>query len=307
MNFRGGLPFVAMTVAALGSFACGAQGAGHGDNARPQIVVTYSVLGAVVKDVVGAAGDVVVLMPNGANPHEWSPSAKDIEKMLGADLVVDNGLGLEGNLQDPLKQARAGGVQVFTIADHITVRKVRAGEGTNADDEDQAAGADDPHMWMDPLTMKQWVAPFVSALARVGIDASANATKVEAQLDEVNTEVADIVARIPVDKRKLVTGHESMGYFAERYGFDLIGAVVPSITSQAEASAGSLAALTEQIRRAGVPAIFAEIGTPSATVKAIASDSGAKVVEVSTHNLPADGTYRSFMVGIATTIADALS
>lgn len=270
-------------------------------------MVTYSVLGSVVRDVVGDSGDVVVLMPNGADPHEWSPSAKDIETMSKADLVIENGLGLEGNLQDPLKDVKANGVPVFTVSDHITVRKVKAGEGADPTDDDQAPGAEDPHLWMDPLTMKQWVGPLVAELKAIGVDVSSSAAKVEGDLDALNAEVEAIVAKVPAANRKLVTGHESMGYFAERYGFQLIGAIIPAITSQAEASAGELAALTEKIEAAGVSAIFAEIGTPAATVEAIASDAGAKVVELSTHNLTDDGTYRSFMLSIANTVSDALA
>ncbi len=291
----------------IGSSACRSEASTSESSAHPRIVVTYSVLGSVVKDVVGDAGDVVVLMPNGANPHEWSASAKDVETMLKADLVIDNGLGLEGNLQDTLKEAKAQGVRVFTVADHITVRKVKAGQGVDASDPDQAPGADDPHLWMDPLTMKQWIDPLVSSLTDVKIDAAANGAKVEADLETMNADVESIVSRIPAPRRQLVTGHESMGYFAERYKFKLIGAVISSITSQAEASAGELADLTAKIRSAGVPAIFAEIGTPAATVQAIAGDTGTKVIELSTHNLPDDGTYRSFILNIATTIADALS
>lgn len=290
----------------IGSSGCG-DDSGSGSSSRPQIVVTYSVLGSVVRDVVGDKGDVVVLMPNGADPHEWSPSAKDIETMSKADLVIDNGLGLEGNLQDPLKEVKANGVPVFTVADHIAVRKVKAGEGADPTDEDQAPGADDPHLWMDPLTMKQWVAPLAAEMKAIGVDVSTNVSKVEGDLDALNAEVEAIIAKVPPANRKLVTGHESMGYFAERYGFQLIGAIIPAITSQAEASAGELAALTETIKAAGVPVIFAEIGTPAATVEAIASDTGTKVVELSTHNLTGDGSYRSFMLSIANTISDALA
>ena len=268
--------------------------------------MTYTVLGAVVREVVGGAAEVTVLMPDGANPHEWSPSARNVETITKADLVIDNGLGLEGNLRDPLNEATRKGVRVFTVADHVTVRKVKVGEGTAADDPDQAPGADDPHLWMDPLTMRQWIGPLVTALNGVGIDATASAARVETDLGALDAQVSSIVGTIPVDRRKLVTGHESMGYFAERYGFQLIGAVIPAVTSQAEASAGALAGLTARIRAASVPAIFAEIGTPAATVKAIAADSGTKVVELSTHRLPKDGTYRSFMIDIATTVANAL-
>jgi zinc/manganese transport system substrate-binding protein len=305
MNARRSI--AAATFLGLGLIGCGSGVPNAGSSSRLRVVVTYSVLGSVVKDVVGSAADVVVLMPNGANPHEWSPSAKDVESMLNADLVVDNGLGLEGNLQDPLKEAKSDGVLVFTVADHITVRKVKPGEGTDASDPDQAPGADDPHLWMDPLTMKQWISPLVSTLRDVGIDATSNGARVESDLDSLNADVESIVGRLPAARRKLVTGHESMGYFAERYHFQLIGALIPSITSQAEASAGELAALTDKIRKAGVSSIFAEIGTPRATVESIASDTGTKVIELSTHNLPGDGTYRSFMINIATTIAAALA
>lgn len=306
MSFRHRLS-VGLCLVGLCLTACASSASKAGSGSRPRIVVTYSVLGSVVKDVVGSAADVSVLMPNGSDPHEWSASARDVETMLKADLVIDNGLGLEGTLQDPLKQAKADGVRVFTIADHITVRKVKAGEGTDASEPDQAPGADDPHLWMDPLTMKQWISPLLLTLNDVGIDAASRGVRVEADLDLLNSDVESIVGRIPAERRKLITGHESMGYFAERYKFQLVGALIPSITSQAEASAGELAALTDKIRNAGVPAIFAEIGTPAATVEAIASDTGTKVVELSTHNLPTDGTYRSFMINIATTIADALS
>lgn len=297
------------TAALAGLTACGdrssASGAGSSDG-RPEIVVTSPVLGAVVRQVVGDAGDVTVLMPNGSDPHEWSPSAKDIEAMLSADLVVDNGLDLEVRLQDPIGQAKANGVTVFTVADHISVRTVKAGEGATDDDPDQAPGAKDPHLWMDPLTMKQWVQSFGPALAAAGIDAGANAAAVEADLDALDTEVAGILDGVPAGRRKLVTGHESLGYLAERYHYQLIGAVVPSLTSQGEASAGELADLTKKIKTAGVRAIFTELGTPKATVEAIGADSGARVVELPTHSLPADGSYRTFMLNIANTITGAL-
>ena len=125
----------------------------------------------------------------------------------------------------------------------------------------------------------------------------------ESELDALNTEVAAILDTVPADGRKLVTGHESLGYLAERYGYELIGAVIPAITTQAEASAGELADLSKKITAAGVPAIFTELGTPAATVEALGADTGVKVVELSTHTLPEDGSYATFMTDIANTIA----
>jgi zinc/manganese transport system substrate-binding protein len=311
MNLRHTLSISLLAGAALVLPACGVTSSTSADSStsgskRPQVVVTSPVLGTVVRTVMGDAGDVRVLMPNGSDPHEWSPSARDIQAVLNADLVVENGLGLESGLQDPIKEAKAKGVDVFTVTDHITVRKVKAGEGAEADDPDQAPGADDPHLWMDPLTMKQWVQAFVPALTKAGIEGSANISKVEADLDALNTEVAGILDRVPAERRRLVTGHESLGYLAERYHYQLVGAVVPSLTSQGEPSARELADLTTKIKAAQVPAIFTEIGTPKATAEAIGKDTGTKVVELSTHTLPADGSYRTFMLDIANTIAGAL-
>ena len=96
-------------------------------SSQKTIVVTYSILGAVVKDLVGDKATVIVSMPNGQDPHEWEPSAKDIETLTKADLIVQNGLGLEGGMEKALEQAKEAKVKFFTASDHITVRKVGAG------------------------------------------------------------------------------------------------------------------------------------------------------------------------------------
>lgn len=285
---------------------CGSDSdAGSGDG-RPSVVVTYSVLGAVVADVVGDAADVRVLMPNGIDPHEWEPSAKDIAAVQSAALVVENGLGLEEGLQDALDEARDGGVPVFTASEHIDVRIVGEGEGVDPTDDDQAPGAQDPHVWLDPAGMAEVATALAAQLASLGIDVGDRATEVPAALQSLDAEVSGILSVVPDAQRLLVTGHESLGYFARRYGFTLIGAVVPSFSSQAESSAGDLAALTAKIAEAGVPAIFTEIGTSKAVVDVIADETGAAVVELGTHNLPDDGAYSTFMTDIATKVAEAL-
>ena len=295
-----------MVLAALSAAACGpAGGAPAGDSKT--IVVTYSVLGAAVKDLVGDAANVVVLMPNGADPHEWEPSAKDIETVTRADLLVENGLGLEGGMANAFAQAEAAGVHRFVAADHVTVRRVGAGEGADAADPDQAPGAQDPHLWMDPLTVRDAMDALAAQLrVDFGIDVAARAADLDARLGALSDEVAAIIDTVPADRRILVTGHESLGYFAERYGLTLVGAIVPSVTTSAAPSAADLAALASKIRAAGVPAIFTELGTSPTVAEAIGSETGARVVELTTHAVPADGTYATFIKNIATLIADNL-
>ena len=275
--------------------------------ARKTIVVTYSVLGTVVRDLAGDQANVVVPMPNGQDPHEWEPSAKDIETINKADLVVQNGLGLEGGLEKTLEQARQRGVRIFTASDYIPIRRVGAGEGIPTGDPDQAAGAQDPHLWTDPFTMKLVVAALAPRLqSDLGIDASSRAADLTARLDALDKEIAAQVNTLPPANRKLVTGHESMGYFAQRYGFELVGAIIPSLTSQAEVSAGDLAALKKLIQENQVKAVFVETGTPAMVAGAIGKDTGVKVVELTTHALPADGSYLTFERNLSKVIVDSL-
>ena len=131
------------------------QSTGNASQSKKSIVVTYSVLGSVVKDLVGDKANVIVSIPNGQDPHEWEPSAKDIEAINKANLVVQNGLGLEGGMEKTLDLAKNNGVKFFTASDYITVRHVGQGEGIPSGDPDQAIGAEDPHLWMDPVRYEE--------------------------------------------------------------------------------------------------------------------------------------------------------
>jgi zinc/manganese transport system substrate-binding protein len=276
-------------------------------SSKKSIVVTYSILGSVVKELVGDKATVIVSIPNGLDPHEWEPSARDIEAINKADLVIENGLGLEGGMQKTLAAAKSNGVRFFTASDYITVRHVGSGEGIPSGDPDQALGAADPHLWMDPVGMKSVVSGLAPVLMKdLNLDVAAQAQSLEDRLDALNNEVSNTVASLPQDNRKLVTGHESMGYFAQRYGFKLVGVIVPSLSSEAEVSAADLATLKQAIDDNHVKAIFTELGTSPAVAKAIGDETGVKVIELTTHALPADGSYFTFMSDLATVITNAL-
>jgi zinc/manganese transport system substrate-binding protein len=283
------------------------QKASSVNDGKKSIVVTYSVLGSIVKELVGNQANVIVLIPNGLDPHEWAPSAKDIEAINKADLVIQNGLGLEGGMEKTLQTAQNNGVRFFTAADHITIRYVGLGEGIPSGDPDQAVGAPDPHLWMDPLAMKSVVSALAIELKQgLNLDVTNQAADLEKRLDALNNEVTNVVASIPQENCKLVTGHESMGYFGQRYGFKLVGVIIPSLSTQAEVSAADLAALKKAIEDNQVKAIFTELGTSMSVAKTIGNETGAQVVELSTHILPADGSYFTFLNNVANTITSAL-
>jgi zinc/manganese transport system substrate-binding protein len=283
-------------VAALAAAGCGGAG-GSPPPSGPSVVVTYSVLGAVVTELVGDHAAVTVLMANGVDPHDWSPSAKDIERVMNADIVVANGLGLEEGVAKTLEEAEKAGVAVFRATDHIQVREL-------AEESDHAGG--DPHFWVDPISMRDVVAALATELAAAGIDVADRSADLQQRLVDLDAEARETLAVVPETGRKLVTGHESMGYFADRYGFQIVGTVIPGLSSQGEVSAGELAALKAQIEAEGVWAIFTEIGTPAAVVEAVGRETGVDVVELPSHTLPDDGSYFTFIRQIASDVAGAL-
>jgi zinc/manganese transport system substrate-binding protein len=274
---------------------------------RRTIITTYSVLGAAVQDLAGDAFTVTSAIPNGLDVHEWEPSAKDIEALTKADLIVENGLGLEGGMGKALDQARKAGVKFFTASEHITVRRVGLGEGLPSGDPDQAVGAEDPHLWTDPLAVKAVVDALALDLRRqFGVDLSSRAADLDRRLLALNAEIQAKVDALPAQRRKLVTGHESLGYFAQRYGFRLVGAVIPSMTTEAESSAASMDALKKLIGQNQVSVVFTELGTPPRTVEALAKESKVRAVSLTTHSLPPDHNYFTFERNLAGTIVDAL-
>jgi len=294
----------ALCLALLGAGCSVSKGPGSG---RKSMVVTYSVLGSVARELAGDKMDVSVMIPDGLDVHEWEPSARDIETLTRADLVVENGLGLEGGMGKALDQARKAGAKFFTASDHIEVRAVGVGEGIPSGDPDQAAGAEDPHLWTSPLAVESIVRALAAQLeSDFGIDVSERAKDLEARLARLDAEIAGDVAAVPAANRKLVTGHESLGYFAQRYGFKLVGAVIPSLSTEAESSARDFAALEKLIAAEGVKVVFTELGTPEKTVGALAEEAGVRAVPLATHSMPPDGSYFTFERNLATTIVEAL-
>jgi zinc/manganese transport system substrate-binding protein len=155
--------------------------------------------------------------------------------------------------------------------------------------------------------MKAVVAALAEYLkTNLDMDVDAQSADLQQRLDELNTQIEAEVAELPQDSRKLVTGHASMGYFAQRYGFTVIGAIIPSLSSQASVSAGELADLKQVILENNVKAIFAEVGTSPDVADAIATETGAKVVELAVHMLPSDGSYFTFETELAKVIVEAL-
>jgi len=298
---------------------CGGDGDASAGADRPQVVVTTSILGDVVREVVGEQAEVTVIMPVGADPHEFAASTRQAEAMAEADLLVVNGAAFEQGLDGIIDGAAADGTPLFTFADHVTLRTLDGEEHEHhegADDHDHE-GADDPHLWTDPTMIAGALDALVTALGEVeGIDVAAVSESAGAYRDRLlalDAEITEVLAPIPADRRTLVTNHEALGYFADHYDLTVIGAVIPSFTTNANASAGDLEALASVIRDEGVPAIFGETTQPSQLADALADEVGGdvEVVELYTESLgdEASGaaTYIDMLRTDAERIAEALT
>lgn len=291
-----------MAVASLALVGC----ASNGSDGRPVVAVTHSVLGSVVQELVGDRADVRVIISDGADLHTFSPSARDVETMTNAVLVVANGLHLEEGLEDVLDTLPTE--RVFYAGDHITVRSMdeSGSDHLHGEADDHDHGTDDPHFWLSPHAMSEMLDELTAALeSALGADLGGSSAALGASLDELDRNITERVAAL--NGCELVTGHEEMGYFADRYGCEVIGAVIPSSTTSAEASASQLADLKRLVEEHDVKAIFASLGTPSTVAERIADETGVPLVEISTHVMGDDDTYARFMNRFVDTLVGALS
>ncbi|MBP1301615.1 MULTISPECIES: metal ABC transporter solute-binding protein, Zn/Mn family [unclassified Curtobacterium] len=268
---------------------------------RPVVAVTTNILGDVVTEVVGDAAVVMVLMPAGADPHSFEVSAQEAARLRSADLVVENGLGLEEGVARHVEAAASDGVPVFTAGEHVD-----ALEWTTEDDS-----GPDPHLWTDPARMVDVVEALDDALRDAGVEPSGT----DAYLDELatlDTDMSDAFAGIPEDRRALVTNHHVFGYLADRYDFRVVGAVIPSGTTLASPSAADLRDLASAIDEAGVPTIFADLSQPARLAEVLADevDVHVEIRPLATESLTEDGvasTYLGMMRSNTAAIVDGLS
>ncbi|MFC9647199.1 zinc ABC transporter substrate-binding protein AztC [Streptomyces sp. NPDC059892] len=278
------------------------------DAERPGVVVTTNILGDITREIVGDQAEVTVLMKPGADPHSFGISAPQAATVEQADLIVYNGLGLEENILRHVEAAREAGVPALAVGDGV-------GPLTYASDD--MAGRPDPHFWTDPTRVRAAVRLIADQVTEHvdGADAStvrANAARYDTRLAGLSTWMSGRFAAIPANKRNLVTNHHVFGYLARRFGFRVIGAVIPSGTTLASPSASDLKSLATAIETAGVPAIFADSSQPDRLAQVLKqeSDVDVRVLPLFSESLTERGkgaaSYLEMMRANTAAIADGL-
>jgi ABC-type Zn uptake system ZnuABC Zn-binding protein ZnuA len=285
-----------------------------------RVVATTSIVSDVVAHVGGDAIDLHSLIPLGVDPHAFEPTPSDARTLAEADVVFVNGFGLEAFMADLIEQAGSGS-PIISVSEGIAPLPFEGEhEGEEHEEEEHEGeahehGEADPHTWLDPNNVIHWTENIEAALTSLdpahADTYAANAASYRAALTELDKEMRQIFSGIPTENRKLVTDHDELGYFADEYGFTVVGTIIPGTSSLAEPSAAQLAQLLDQVRAQRVPAVFVSSVVNPTLVDTFAADAGIHVVTLYAHSLTEPGgpvpSYLDLMRYNAETIAVALT
>jgi ABC-type Zn uptake system ZnuABC Zn-binding protein ZnuA len=239
---------------------------------EPVVLTSTTFLADITRNVAGERVTVESLLPPGADPHEYQAVPSDVVKISKSKVVIINGHHYDEFMQSLLENAGSTSI-VVTASNGIEPRQMK---------EETGEILTDPHMWMDPIRVIKYVENIRDGLTQAdpggGDEYKANADAYIAKLEDLNTWVLEQVTLIPQTRRLLVTNHDSLGYFAGRYGFTVIGTIVPGVSSEAAASAEQIASLIEVIKSTGAPAVFLNISDNPHLADQIAAETDIKVV-----------------------------
>ena len=268
----------------------------------PDVLATTTILADIARNVAGDQLVTESLLPFGADPHSYQPVPQDTKKINESKVLVVNGADYERSLEALLNNT---GNKKTIIEASASLRKI-----TDPSNDQNV----DPHLWLDPNNVIVYVENIREGLSQFNPDGAdvyqANAQAYVDQLQELDAWINGQVAQIPPKRRVLVTNHDALEYFADRYGFKVVGSVIGSFGSDASPSAEQMAELIDRIKLFEVPAVFLDAADNPALAQQIASETGVKVVtdlhlESLTEGGPA-GTYIDMMKDNVTKIVEAL-
>lgn len=303
--------FVTLMLAPLFLTGCGS--APQSSDGALRVLTSTTFLADIAQNVAGDRVQVELLLPIGIDPHAYQASPSDVAKIAESDVLILNGVEYEHFIESLLENA-GGERLVIEATAGLTPRQMeeQADEAESGEESEHEAG--DPHLWLDPNLVITYVENIRDGLIQADPAGTeiykTNAEVYIAVLKELDTWIVEQVNSIPAERRLLVTNHEALGYFAERYGFEVVDSILPSFSSEASASAQEIAAAVEAVKSSGAPAIFLGEVENADLANQIAEETGVKVVadlylESLTDGEPA-ATYIDMMKHNVMSIVEAL-
>jgi ABC-type Zn uptake system ZnuABC Zn-binding protein ZnuA len=257
-----------LTLAALLLTSCGP--ALKRSDSGLTILASTTFLADITQNIAGDRVEVASLLPVGTDPHAYQAAPADVAKITESDLLILNGLEYEHFIESLLENA--GGERLI----------IEASAGLSPNEDAESEHGVDPHMWLDPNFVITYVENIRTGLIEIDPDGkdiyTLNADKYIAQLKDLDAWIVEQVNTIPAERRLLVTNHEALGYFSERYGFEVAGSVIPSFSSNAAPSAKEMASLIDEIKRLNAPAIFLDTAENDTIAKQVADETGVMIV-----------------------------
>jgi ABC-type Zn uptake system ZnuABC Zn-binding protein ZnuA len=303
-------------LAALFLTACGSATTGSDDAVK--VLASTTFLADMAQNVAGDRLTVESLLPVGADPHAYQVAPSDVAKIAESNLLILNGVEYEHFIESLLENAggerlvieATAGLEPHAMEEHEDEEHAAETESTQGDEHE----AGDPHMWLDPNLVITYVENIRDGL--IDVDAAgtevytANANTYIEDLKKLDMFIREQVETIPVERRLLITNHEAMGYFAERYGFEVVDSILPSFSSEANASAQEIAGSIELVKSSGAPAIFLGEVENTDLADQIAAETRVKVINdlylESLSDGPPAGTYIDMMRHNLSRIVEAL-
>ncbi len=277
-----------------------------GAGEKLKVVATTNIVAHVVSQIGGNVIELTELLPIGVDPHTYIATPQDVAAVADAHIIFANGADLEAVfLPELVKDSDA---PVVYVSQGIEFRELVGGESEHEQKEI------DPHTWTTPanvVVFVQNVEQVLSALDPANAETyQANAEAYKAELGALDEWVRAQITTIPSEKRKLITDHSMFGYYADRYGLEQIGAIIPAFSTAAQPSAQELAALEDAIREYGVEAVFVGTTINPSLAKQVVEDTGIELVTLYTGSLGPEGsgveTYVAYICFNTIAIVDAL-
>jgi zinc/manganese transport system substrate-binding protein len=302
---------LASTLALLTLLFVAAVGCGSGDDesaSGPTVAASTGIWADVTERVVGEDATIEQVIPDATSPHEFELSAEDRATIEDSLLLVYNGADLEAGI--PIDEID---VPKFAVADHVgdLLPFEEAGEHEQGPGEEEH-GSRDPHVWMDPSRVAAALPALADALAKADPEHAAGyrtrAESYAAELRELDAEIEQQLGSIPPQNRKLVTSHDAMGYFADRYGLEVLATPFPASGPEAEASAQTIKEVEDAIRSAAVPTVFAQETDDPEVLERIARETGVSIEEHLLVEAPGEaGSYVGMLRQDAELLRDGLT
>lgn len=259
------------------------------------VMAVESFLADITQNIAGDRIKVDTLLPLGMDPHTFEPVPKDVARISSSDLIIINGGGIESWLERIIENADGKHLVVEASAGLKPRESGENEEGTNEKMKEAHQHEEgDPHFWLDPISVKSYVANIRDGLIQIDPDGkdtyTNNADAYIVKLNDLDAFIRQQANTIPREKRLIVTNHESFGYFADRYGFTVIGTIVPSVSTGSAPSAQQIARLVDHIKSTEASAIFLETGTNPQLAEQLARETGVRVVtDLYTHSITQQG------------------